>query len=237
MTTNKIHSRATMLRQPRLITVAAVAVIALSVIYSIHVVDVDAFSAEAPPSRVFLSTPTKANPRYVKDCMTPNPITLRTTDTVDEAINVLLSTGFNGAPVIDPVTKNLVGVVSAFDFLSKAETGVVLPFLATANEQEQAEMVRVARKIVATTVGDLMAPAAITVSPETSIREAADIMLRDKCHRLCVVDDDYNLVGVLATSDVMRNVISALRALPSVSTKTIDTQSESLPAESNELTP
>ena len=187
--------------------------------------DVDAFS-----TRVFLSTPTKINPRFVKDCMTADPITLKTTDTVDEAIKTLLSTGFNGAPVVDPDTKNLVGVVSAFDFLQKAETGAVLPFeFASANQDEQAQMANVARKIVATTVGDLMAPAAITVSPNLSIREAADIMLRERCHRLCVVDPDTKkLVGVLATSDVMRNVISALQALPAVPEErmiTIDTDS------------
>ena len=187
------------------------------------------FNVAFSTSRVFLSTPTKANPRFVKDCMTVDPITLKTTDTVDEAIKTLLSIGFNGAPVVDPNTKNLVGVVSAFDFLQKAETGAVLPFVASANQDEQAHMASVARKIVATTVGDLMAPAAISVSPNLSIREAADIMLRERCHRLCVVDPDTDkLVGVLATSDVMRNVISALQALPAVPEErmiTIDTDS------------
>jgi CBS domain-containing protein len=179
---------------------------------------VDAFSS---PQRVFVSTPTTGNPRLVSDCMTSNPVTLKTTDTVDEAIAILLSAGFNGAPVVDPETSNLVGVVSAFDFLQKAETGAVLPFTSTGNEEEWNHMVHMARKIVATTVGDLMAPVAITVTPNMTIREAADLMLRDRIHRLCVVDKSNNLVGVLSTADVMKNVITALRALPSEATSAV----------------
>mmetsp|Transcript_21849 Transcript_21849/g.51546 ORF Transcript_21849/g.51546 Transcript_21849/m.51546 type:complete len:220 (+) Transcript_21849:286-945(+) len=219
-----------------MVSKVTIPIAALVGVLSMAVSNVDAFS-----TRVFLSTPTKANPRFVKDCMTADPITLKTTDTVDEAIKTLLSTGFNGAPVVDPDTQNLVGVVSAFDFLQKAETGAVLPFVASANQDEQAQMASVARKIVATTVGDLMAPAAITVSPNLSIREAADIMLRERCHRLCVVDSDTNkLVGVLATSDVMKNVISALQALPAVPEErmiTIDADSSDDDEDGSVLTP
>jgi hypothetical protein len=63
---------------------------------------VASFSGGSGIKRVFLSTPTKVNHKKVKDCMTPNPVTLKTSDTVDEAINILLSNSFNGAPVIDP---------------------------------------------------------------------------------------------------------------------------------------
>jgi CBS domain-containing protein len=173
----------------------------------------DAFSTGV--QRVFVSTPTKANPRLVQDCMTPNPVTLRTTDTVDEAIATLLATGFNGAPVIDPVTRNLVGVVSAFDFLSKEEAGSILPFQLGDDPSEQKEMAKLARKIVATTVADLMTEASLTVPLDMTMKEAAEIMLRDRCHRLCVVDEGCNLVGILSTSDVMRNVMNTvLQALP-----------------------
>ena len=145
--------------------------------------------------------------------MTPNPVTLKTTDTVDEAIQILLRHSFNGAPVIDPVTGNLVGVISAFDFLSKEEAGAVLPFEA-GDLEEQQEMAMMARRIVATTVGDLMTDAALTVPMDMNMKDAAELMIKDRCHRLCVVDDDNHLVGVLATSDVMRNINTVLAALP-----------------------
>eukprot|EP00531_Pseudo-nitzschia_arenysensis_P013722 CAMPEP_0116144292 /NCGR_PEP_ID=MMETSP0329-20121206/15929_1 /TAXON_ID=697910 /ORGANISM="Pseudo-nitzschia arenysensis, Strain B593" /LENGTH=200 /DNA_ID=CAMNT_0003639715 /DNA_START=110 /DNA_END=712 /DNA_ORIENTATION=+ len=177
---------------------------------------IDSGFAFSTPSRVFVGTPTKANPRLVRDCMTPNPRTLKTTDTVDEAIVALLAAGFNGAPVLDPITNNLVGCVTAFDFIQKAETGAVLPFDMEDPENRQ-EMAINARKIVATTVGDLTTEEALTIHMDTNVKDAAEILTRERKHRLCVVDDDNNLVGILSTSDVMRNIVDVLQALPEAS--------------------
>lgn len=148
--------------------------------------------------------------------MTPNPKTLKTTDTVDEAIISLLAAGFNGAPVLDPITNNLVGCVSAFDFIQKEETGAILPFDMDDPETQQ-EMAVMARKIVARTVGELTTEDALTIHMNTNMRDAAELLTRKQKHRLCVVDDDNNLVGILSTSDVMRNIVDVLRALPETS--------------------
>lgn len=177
---------------------------------------IDSGLAFSSPSRVFVGTPTKANFRLVRDCMTPNPRTLKTTDTVDEAIVALLAAGYNGAPVLDPITNNLVGCVTAFDFIQKAETGAILPFDMEDAENRQ-EMAMNARKIVATTVGDLTTEEALTIHVNTSMKDAAELLTRERKHRLCVVDDDNNLVGILSTSDVMRNIVDVLHALPETS--------------------
>jgi CBS domain-containing protein len=164
-------------------------------------------------NRVFVGTPSKTNPLLVKDCMTLNPTTLKTTDTVDEAIQELLRMGFNGAPVVDPGTDNLVGVVSAFDFLLKENGGALLEMHGT--KEEMMEMAQAARKICATTVGHLMTPIACSISPNMSMKEAAAIMTMDRVHRMCVVDDEGKLIGILSTSDVMKDVLNVVkRALP-----------------------
>merc|ERR1711935_827245 len=158
----------------------------------------------------------KANPRLVRDCMTPNPRTLKTTDTVDAAIVALLAAGFNGAPVLDPITNNLVGCVTAFDFIQREETGAILPFDMEDPENRQ-EMAISARKIVATTVGELTTEEALTIHMDTNMKDAAELLTRERKHRLCVVDDENNLVGILSTSDVMRNIVDVLQALPEAS--------------------
>jgi len=147
---------------------------------------------------------------------TPNPKTLKTTDTVDEAIVALLAAGFNGAPVLDPITNNLVGCVTAFDFIQKEESGAILPFDLEDPETQQ-EMVLSARKIVAKTVGELTTEEALTIHMNTSMKDAAEMLTRERKHRLCVIDDDNNLVGILSTSDVMRNIVHVLQALPETS--------------------
>eukprot|EP00339_Tiarina_fusa_P019147 CAMPEP_0117024158 /NCGR_PEP_ID=MMETSP0472-20121206/17962_1 /TAXON_ID=693140 ORGANISM="Tiarina fusus, Strain LIS" /NCGR_SAMPLE_ID=MMETSP0472 /ASSEMBLY_ACC=CAM_ASM_000603 /LENGTH=196 /DNA_ID=CAMNT_0004730495 /DNA_START=62 /DNA_END=652 /DNA_ORIENTATION=+ len=165
-------------------------------------------------NRVFVGTPSKTDARLVQDCMTSNPVTLLPSTTVDEAIQDLLRLGFNGAPVVDPESNNLVGVVSAFDFLQKEEGGALLPMQGSPQELES--VIRSARKICATTVGDLMTPVAITITPTTTMRDAAAIMIKDRLHRLCVVEEETGkLIGVLATSDVMKDVLTTVRqALP-----------------------
>ena len=180
----------------------------------------DAFSV----NRVFVSTPAQTQQRLVQDCMTPNPICLKSSDSVDEAIQKLLNLGYNGAPVVDPMTRNLVGVISAFDFLQKEEGGTLLPLFQDGSPQDLQHSADAVRKICATTVKDLMTPNPLTIPPTMSMREAAELMTRDRCHRLCVVDNEGNLIGILATSDVMRHVMKIVRqALPE--TASIDTES------------
>eukprot|EP00980_Cylindrotheca_fusiformis_P011747 scaffold2794_cov100-Cylindrotheca_fusiformis.AAC.5 len=185
----------------------------------------DAFSSS---SRVFVGTPTQTNPRLVKDCMSPPPIfTLKTTDTVNEAIYDLLQLNYNGAPVVDKNDK-LVGVISAFDFLQKENGGAVLPM--QGSKEEMSRIMNVARKIVATTVGDLMTPDPLTIHPNLSMREAAALMTSERTHRLCVVDDNGQLIGMLSTADVMKDVLDAVhRFLPETSTANKTNDAELIP--------
>lgn len=51
---------------------------------------------------------------------------------------------------------------------------------------------------------DVMTRNVITVSPETSIREAAYIMTRNNVRRLPVIDKKEGLVGIVTETDVIR---------------------------------
>ena len=105
---------------------------------------------------------------------------------------------------------NLVGVVSAFDFLEKEAGGALLPMEGTTAEIEH--FVEAARRIVATQVQDLMSSHPITVTPQISMRQAALIMTQERMHRLPVVDVNGKLVGMLSSSDVMKDVLGTVRA-------------------------
>jgi len=184
-------------------------------------------------SRVFVGTPTKPNQRLVRDYMTTNPKTLKTTDTVNEAIVALLAAGLNGAPVVDPLTNTLIGCVSAHDFVMMEETGAILPIdmLPTGgggNEQQQDDGMQALRKIIATTVGELTTPqSALTIHVDTTMKEAAEILTKQRAtHRLCVLDDAHQLVGILSTSDIMRNIVeNVLQVLPESSSSSSSSSS------------
>mmetsp|Transcript_17291 Transcript_17291/g.23141 ORF Transcript_17291/g.23141 Transcript_17291/m.23141 type:complete len:93 (+) Transcript_17291:268-546(+) len=69
-----------------------------------------------------------------------------------------------------------------------------------------------AKKIIAKKVGDLMTENPITIGPNASMREAAALMTANKLHRLPVVADG-KLIGILSTSDVMKDVLTSVRRL------------------------
>ena len=180
-------------------------------------------SKNANAGRVFVSTPSKPNARKVGDCMSTIPHTLSPDMSVDEAISKLLKLGYSGAPVVDPTSGELIGMVSAFDFLQKEAGGALLPMEGSLENIEA--YVGAAKKIVATTVGDLMTSNRIvTVQPTDSMRDAASVMQGERLHRLPVVDSKTGkLVGMLSSSDVMRDVLTTVQqALPERATSDDD---------------
>jgi CBS domain-containing protein len=162
--------------------------------------------------RVFVSTPSKHPARLVKECMTPvsQVQVLHPHESVDEAIAKLLSFGLSGAPVVDMDTGNLVGVMSAFDVLQKEAGGALLPMEGSSATIEA--FADAACKILATSVQDLMTPYPLTITAQLSMRDAASLMTKEHLHRLPVVDKDAKLVGILSSSDVMRDVLGTVRA-------------------------
>jgi len=170
------------------------------------------FGTPNPRSRVFVGTPAKSYKRCVSDCMTPRPFTLKTTDSVDDAIASLLRLGISGAPVVDGSGK-LVGVISTSDFLHKELGGALLPM--EGSSETVMGYLEAAQKIIGQRVGDMMTKNPVTINPGASMKEAAKIMAECKLHRVIVMDDNGELVGILSRSDVMRDVLTTVRgALP-----------------------
>jgi CBS domain-containing protein len=166
------------------------------------------------PKRIFVSTPARDIRRLVSDCMTPRSQMhiLHPGATSDEAISLMLHRGISGAPVLDSVTGKMVGIISSSDFLFKDYSGALLNMEGSSETLSQtAEM---AQKIVGTTVEELMSHQVMTIKSSESMAHAADWMARNNCHRLLVVDpkDDDELVGILTRSDIMRDVMTTVRA-------------------------
>lgn len=54
----------------------------------------------------------------VKDIMTPHPITVDTTDTVGRAAILMLTNKISGLPVVAPVDKQLLGIITVSDIFT-----------------------------------------------------------------------------------------------------------------------
>jgi CBS-domain-containing membrane protein len=60
-----------------------------------------------------------------------------------------------------------------------------------------------------TTVADIMTTPAVMVQPETTIREAAQLLTARRLKRLPVIDATQRLVGIVARADIVK-VLSTL---------------------------
>jgi CBS domain-containing protein len=148
------------------------------------------------------------------DLMTPNPVSIRDTATVHEAVALLTDKGISAAPVIDDAGRP-VGVLSRADILvhdrEKAEYLVPVSEyylqedLTTGSGESLPEGFLV-EKVDDARVADLMTPVVFSVLPEAPPCRVVQDMLALKVHRLFVVGRDGVLIGVISALDVLRHL-------------------------------
>ena len=150
-------------------------------------------------------------PATAADLMTPNPISIRDTAYVAEAVELLAKRGISAAPVIGAAGRP-VGVLSQSDLLLHQHEGAG-QVATLSNYYERADLS--VRRTEAGTAGvapdstivrDLMTPAIFSVTPAVSAAKVVKEMLALKVHRLFVVGPDGVLVGVVSALDVLRHL-------------------------------
>jgi len=141
--------------------------------------------------------------------MTPNPVSISASASVQEAIALLTERGFSAAPVIDEAGRP-VGVLSRSDILihQREQTRHASLFDQTEwdvppRRPREGFSVEV---VDATLVRDIMTPILFTVALDTAARLVVEQMLSLKVHHLFVVDEDGALVGVISSLDVLRHL-------------------------------
>jgi CBS domain-containing protein len=144
-----------------------------------------------------------------EDLMTPNPVSLRSDATIQEAIALLTDRGFSAAPVIDEAGRPI-GVLSRTDILVHEREHGRRAILADENEWATAGRSRhkgfEIEVVDRTLVSDLMTPAVFTVTLHTPAAVVVRQMLALKVHQLYVVDLNDVLVGVISALDVLRRL-------------------------------
>ncbi|TVP66233.1 MAG: CBS domain-containing protein [Nodularia sp. (in: Bacteria)] len=149
----------------------------------------------------------KQMPKTVTDVMSRDPIVVRIETPLKEAIQILAEKRISGIPVVDDVGK-LVGIISETDLMWQ-ETGVTPPayimFLdSVIYLQNPATYERELHKALGQTVGEVMSKNPITISPEKTVKEAAQLMHDRSVHRLPVIDSASQVVGILTRGDIIR---------------------------------
>jgi CBS domain-containing protein len=148
------------------------------------------------------------------DLMKPNPVSIRDSASIQEAIALLTDKGFSAAPVIDNAGRP-VGVVSRSDILThdREKVDYLAPVPDYYDEEQSVtrhtgehlagfQVVNVDR----TRVREIMTPVVFSVTPGTLARKVVQEMLSLRVHRLFVVDHDGVLVGVISATDVLEHL-------------------------------
>ncbi|MBD2254532.1 CBS domain-containing protein [Nostoc parmelioides] len=146
-------------------------------------------------------------PKTVADVMSHNPVVVKPETPLQEAIKILAERRISGLPVVDNDGK-LLGIISETDLMWQ-ETGVTPPayimFLdSVIYLQNPAVYERDLHKALGQTVGEVMSKNPVTVSPEKSVKQAAQLMHDRNVHRLPVLDDEGQVIGILTRGDIIR---------------------------------
>jgi CBS domain-containing protein len=143
----------------------------------------------------------------VAEVMTANPLTTTPKTPITDVVQMLSENRISGLPVVDEQGA-LVGIISETDLLWQ-ERGATPPnFLFILDAVIPLEMpgrfVQELRKVIGSTVAEVMTKNPVTIRPEQTAQEAARLMMQKEVHRLPVVDKDHTLVGIVTRGDIVR---------------------------------
>ena len=128
------------------------------------------------------------NTQIVRNWMTAKPITITPQTTLPEAKQLMLDYHIRRLPVVHK--DKLVGIVTRRD-INHAES----------SDDKSLSLHELNSMRARLTAKDFMSPAVITVSPESTVAEAADLMLEHQIGGLPVVEDG-KLVGMITETDI-----------------------------------
>jgi CBS domain-containing protein len=153
--------------------------------------------------------------QLVKDFMTPNPITIRATESLETVVKVLEENHIRGLPVVDDQGK-ILGIISEADLLVREaplQPPLYLTFLGSVIYFESPEHFHQhLKKSLGMQVQDVMTPDPVITTVDVAISEVAQIMLEQKVTRLPVVDANQNLIGIITRHDLIRALKPQLSA-------------------------
>jgi CBS domain-containing protein len=130
----------------------------------------------------------------VSTIMTKNVIKLNLTDDLTKAELLFKKHHIRHIPVVN--SNKIIGMLSYTDLLR-------ISFVDAVDEEDEVVDVTVYNMF---TVEQVMAKKLVTVSPETTIKEVAEILSSKEFHALPVVECDL-LVGIVTTTDIIKYLL------------------------------
>ena len=142
------------------------------------------------------------------DLMSRNVVMLPKEMSLRVAAHLLAQNQISGAPVVD-LEGRCIGVVSATDFMKRAEKGDDAAKFESTGDCHCAWQMLDVEDLPLDQVGGHMTRDPVTVTPQTSIVTLARLMLDAHIHRVVVTDADRRPIGIVSSTDLLAAIAHA----------------------------
>ena len=150
-----------------------------------------------------------------RDIMQRDLIAVDRGDSLQEAMSLITENHVTGLPVLDSKDR-CVGLISATDILNFEQEHSEFTAEANANlarhydsDTGRWESVRVTsyalEEFSEVRVEQVMATHLVSALPDAPLLEVARTMIREKVHRVLVIDEDQHLLGIVSAFDFVRH--------------------------------
>ena len=136
------------------------------------------------------------------EIMTTDVVTVTPDTPVAEVAAAMGRRGVSGVPVVDAGQK-VVGVISEKDFLTRMGVQDAKNFMSLVAGCLMTKGC-VALPIKATLAGDLMSSPAVTVAPDTPVKDIARLLTQKSINRVAVTDPAGRLLGLVSRGDIVK---------------------------------
>ncbi len=145
----------------------------------------------------------------IKEIMTSEVITVSTGDSVEKCAKLLQEHNISGLPVVDEEDR-VVGMVTEGDLIRRASRVKAPGYLEILGGLiylgSPGKFVDELQRAMALEAGLLMSKNLISIKPDETLEKAATLMVKNSINRLPVIDDEGNLVGIVARRDIMKHL-------------------------------
>lgn len=131
----------------------------------------------------------------VAEIMTRDIVTVIEDTTIDDLLELFGTYHYHSYPVVTKIGE-LSGIISE---------DIVLEILLFDRIPASGHTHLSAVRLLGDDASGIMMPYPVTVSPDTSLSETADLMLRHRVDRVCVADSG-RLVGILSKRDIVNEI-------------------------------
>jgi CBS domain-containing protein len=143
----------------------------------------------------------------VRDIMTQAVLTVQAGTSVNDVAKLLGQRDISGVPVVDD-QQHVIGIITELDLIVR-NTRLEMPHFIEVLDWGRIPLERPGhlrerlKHMLGTEARDVMTEKVLTIGPEASVEELAELMVKQRVNPVPVVDEQGGLVGIVSRADLV----------------------------------